>query len=1023
MLKGTEDTKHYLQRCNKMGNYAIRMWQCRHLALLFYVMLVIFDVGATAPSSQNTTCGYQSCPEEKPGYINVHVVCHTHNDVGWLQTIDQYYQLSVKRIISSVVQSLQKDPNRRFTYVETAFFWRWWQHQTLEIQEIVRTLVNSGQLEFAGGGWTMNDEAVTHYSGIIDQITLGLRWLNDTFGQCALPRVGWQIDSFGHSREHASLLSQMFFDGLFLGRIDYQDIKNRRATKTMEFLWKVSQSLEGARSYLFTGVLPNVYWPPKGFCFDVKCADPPITDLNGKMKAYQFKDTIMSQATHYTTNHLVVTMGMDFYYEAAEKWYQSLDKLMYYVNNMQATGSRVNMFYSTPACYLRSLNQTNVHWSVTAEDFFPYADRVHSYWTGYYTSRPSLKLYAREANTFLQACKQLSTLSGVQNDDIIFLKRAVAVLQHHDAITGTEQEHVAKDYIKQLYFGIEKCQEIIGESLKTLQFGNASVDGGYKYCENLNESSCYVTEYNEKVIAVIYNPLGKTVKHYVRFPVYGQMYQVLNEKGTSIQHQIDPIPLPVQNLPGRKSNTWRELLFQTELPPLGFNTYIIREIHDYVPVVDHNSGIFSQTEHDVTLGNELLQVIIDRNSGLLKAMVLENETYNIRQSFYWYEGQPGFGREKASGAYAFNPISNRALDLSGNTTFRIVKGDIVEELQQTFTPWLSQVIRIYKGVKHLEFEWVVGPIPVGDWRGKEIVSRFESDLESNGTFYTDSNGRETMQRIRNFRPTWSLNVSEPVSGNYYPVTAWIYIKDPLRNLQLTILPDRAEGATSLYDGVLELMVHRRLLYDDVYGVSEPLNERGIDGKGLVVRGKHYLLLGSIDGAVLEMKDLAQRALMKPVITFFQANFTDNDVEEPETLAFERKFSGLQDELPSNIHLLTLERLEKNKILLRLEHFHEKDVTSELSQAVNVSLVNLFQPFQIMEIREMVLSANQYLDEVSRMRWTVANESSTQHDEPVQSLEPANFTVTLLPMEIRTFLATISVNPPDMEIPSVMNKLS
>ena len=117
----------------------------------------------------------------------------------------------------------------------------------------------------------MNDEATTYYTDIIDQQTLGLRFILKEFGNCARPRSAWQIDPFGHSREQASLFAQFGFDGLFHGRIDYQDFEYRGNTKTREFVWQASRNLDEETAKIFTGILHNGYSAPPGFCFDTTC--------------------------------------------------------------------------------------------------------------------------------------------------------------------------------------------------------------------------------------------------------------------------------------------------------------------------------------------------------------------------------------------------------------------------------------------------------------------------------------------------------------------------------------------------------------------------------------------------------------------------------------------------------------------------------------------------------------------------------------------------------------------------------
>lgn len=63
-----------------------------------------------------------------------------------------------------------------------------------------------------------------------------------------------------------------------------------------------------------------------------------------------------------------------------------------------------------------------------------------------------------------------------------------------------------------------------------------------------------------------------------------------------------------------------------------------------------------------------------------------------------------------------------------------------------------------------------------------------------------------LKRKRDYRPTWNVELEEQVSGNYYPITSKISLKDEESQLKLSLLTDRAEGGTSMRDGEIEIMV-------------------------------------------------------------------------------------------------------------------------------------------------------------------------------------------------------------------------
>jgi lysosomal alpha-mannosidase len=65
---------------------------------------------------------------------------------------------------------------------EIAFFEKWWRGQTEDMKAKFRQMVHDGRFLFVGGGWTQNDEATTHYSAIIDNLSLGMKFIEETFG-------------------------------------------------------------------------------------------------------------------------------------------------------------------------------------------------------------------------------------------------------------------------------------------------------------------------------------------------------------------------------------------------------------------------------------------------------------------------------------------------------------------------------------------------------------------------------------------------------------------------------------------------------------------------------------------------------------------------------------------------------------------------------------------------------------------------------------------------------------------------
>ena len=851
-------------------------------------IFVAIGIGLAAGVPLTPGGPYATNAGPRDGMINVHLVSHTHDDVGWLKTVNELYlgannqaQISaVQYILDSVIDSLSADPNRKFIYAEMAFFSRWWRRQNDLKRAQVLGLIKSGQLEFINGGWTSNDEATPTFVDIIDQHTMGATYIAREFGCERNPTVGWQVDPFGHSLFQARAYSEMGMDSWFFGRSDAQDFKSREATRR----------LESVHSGILAGSM-NGYGPPPGFDWNVISGDEPLNDdpylgtPNIEERVDTFVKHCLEQADAYNfpnekTQHIMLTMGSDFEYEYAHTWFSNLDKLIHYVN----LDGRVNAFYSTPSAYTASRAKQDRAWKDRSDyDWFPYCDSDqteadekgkitkvdgHAYWTGYFTSRPWLKKEVREASAVLEACRIAEIVKadpGAKIEDIDnpvwLLWEALSVVQHHDGVSGTEREKVAVDYAQRLRVGIGACK-------------------------NLIESATLPSP----------SPTGSVRPHRPTQPLF---YESM--------------------LAG---NGGRLLTSET-------------------------------TSHD------------DGSARLTGAMP---KVDGINVYLAYYNSSTGNKKERpgqASGAYIFRPDCPEG-NVAPCRPTRLPAD----------CPWAQ--LRVFPD----RVEWEVGPIPQDNGAiGKEVVLVIEAkDINNKGTFFTDANGYQWMERTLNSRSTWDYVVTDPVSGNYYPITAGIAIRDG-SGRSLVVTPDRSVGGSSLENGQIEIMVHRRLFIDDMRGVDEPLDEKDMEGKPIVVRGTTWYAFHDTLGSV-------PTSQLRPIVPLGQL----------EPAAANQLFTNFVNLVPhvqvTHVHRVDVPELCKlgdhDCILLRIRNL---DTTGD----VKIDLRHVLRDRVTLTVTATVLNAGKTVAAAAanKIHWTDKPHVDEDRDE--------GMTVKLGPGEMRTFI--------------------
>ena len=681
------------------------------------------------------------------------------------------------------------------------------------------------------------------------------------------------------------------------------------------------------------------------------------------------------------------------------------DKIIAAVNR----NGTVHAQYSTPSIYYKARQAEGITWPTKTDDFFPYAGGPGNQWTGYFSSRPGVKRYVRDSSILLQAARHLEVFTGGTGNGTEAAWEAIGVAQHHDAVSGTERQHVAYDYAMRIATGNAAVYQTIASAITQLA-GGAS----WSSCPLLNVSQCdVVSSAKDAYTVVLYNPQARAVQQAVTLPLYSAIaVKVTDSTGATVQADIVPVP---QTGALSSASSSFAVSFTARVPGLGWNTYTV------TPSTATSARLRKMSQSAtaprlqppvndfVLLENDLVAVTFDNATGLLSSWTdkATGTTHGFSQNFYWY--QPSEDDDYGtSNSYTFQVAKGTDAKLVSTTApvLTVYQGSQVQMVHQRWNDWVQQTTRVYVDATEpvVEVEWTVGPIDVSDGVSKEVFTKYSTDVMSNAVLYTDSNSREFQRRVRNQRASFNRTLDDPIASNYYPLTSAAYIQDD--SSLFAVLVDRAEGAASLQDGNVEVMLHRRLLCP--CGFDENLNEtdaaiyryrrnEGIIvervGRALVVTGKHRLYFGDQQVALSNAR-MAQNHLYYPLLPVIAPTSSIN-------APIKGSGSFLSTALPPNVELISLHQLFDGRTLLRLSHSFAVDESTGYSLPVPVDLATLFtQP--ITNVQQMSLTANAAYTPGVRKGSVGLSEAEREMEAAMRAGLKNGTQIIIYPMQLLTF---------------------
>jgi alpha-mannosidase len=387
------------------------------------------------------------------------IICPTtHNDWDWQDTFEEYYQTAsngfgVQGILESVATILggssQQEKAFRFSYAEVGFLRRY-----LEDHPGDAAVLKAAGRRFCllGGGITSPDNQACHGEVFIRNYLTGHEYLRSVGLIDNVFLVAWLPDDFGHDPQLPALIEALGMRSLALSRIPgspqpvlcptQQPANDDVRANGLSFYWPGNDG-----SKVLTHFMPATYYGITNGLLDTEMSS--ASEIQQGIQSFldaNYDGVVWPGGTIFATE------GGDWQFPTssapggtASGAYDWID-----VNDVSISSTSGDV---TASCRLGTFADYHAALMRSTDDIPTFVLYAENYWTGYFASRPQLKIDQYQAAQLLIGAEVLGSIlavhAGTRAPGRAKLAEAIAgawnllvPTTHHDFVTGTSPDDV-----------------------------------------------------------------------------------------------------------------------------------------------------------------------------------------------------------------------------------------------------------------------------------------------------------------------------------------------------------------------------------------------------------------------------------------------------------------------------------------------------------------------------------------------------------------------------------------------------